>query len=87
MTAADRTWAGPGTMVAKAPTCIKEALRLWEVKEYHGEWGRERDRLLELHPSFPGIGLFSRLVGRVPLGTVLERKGVREEWTLFRRRS
>lgn len=49
------------------------------------ESGGERDRLLEWYPAFPGTGLFSRLVGRVPLGTVLKSKGVQEEESLFKK--
>lgn len=49
------------------------------------ESGGERDRLLEWHPAFPGAGLFSRLVGRVPLRAVLKSKGVQEEETLFQK--
>lgn len=45
----------------------------------------ERDTLLELHPAFPGTGLLSRLVGRVPLGEVLKSKGVQEEETLLKK--
>lgn len=84
MRAADRTWAGPGTMVAKPFTGRKEALRRWEVEECPGESGRER-HTTGIAPCLPWDRLFSRLVVRVPLGAVLKSKGVQEEETLFKK--